>query len=189
MTVVGIASSILSQIDSFASHNKPKQLNQGFQRIGQDLQSGNLSQAQSDFASLQQLLPGAQQNSAVASTSGAQGGNPLATAVSQLAKDLQSGNVNAAQSDLATVQQDLQQASQQRAAQAHHHHHHGGSGESSQQNDMSTLFNQLGRSLQSGNLSAAQQAYSSLQQDFLQSGFGGSSASSAPATANYSVSA
>jgi outer membrane protein assembly factor BamD (BamD/ComL family) len=194
MSVLGIASSsIFSQINSIAAQqSKSQKLQQGFQQLGQDLQSGNLSQAQSDFASLQQLLPGGQQNPGVASTSGTQSSNPLATAVSQLAQDLQSGNLTAAQSDLATVQQDVQQSSQQQGAgQAHHHHHHHGGGNSSQssseQNAISTLFSQLGQSLQSGNLSAAQQAYSSLQQDFQLFGVGANSASSGTSSSSTST--
>jgi len=48
----------------------------------------------------------------------------------------------------------------------HHHHHHGGGG--SQQNAISQMFQQLGQDLQSGQLSAAQQAYGSLQQELQQ---------------------
>ncbi|HET7108838.1 MAG TPA: hypothetical protein VFI38_18635 [Candidatus Acidoferrum sp.] len=171
MGIFGIASGILGQIGSAANSNPNKQqLQKGFQLLGQDLLSGNLSQAQTDFASLQQLIPGGPQNTLLSPTSGAQTGNPLATAVSQLAQDLKSGNLSAAQSDIATVQQDLQQAGQQTgAAHGHHHHRHHGGGESSQssaqQDPISTLFGQLGQDLQAGNLSAAQQAYSSLQQD------------------------
>jgi len=169
MPVFGIANNILSQISAFASHGKSQQVQQGFQVLGQDLQSGNLSQAQSDFASLQQLIPGAPQNFAVPSVSAAQN-NPLATAVSQLAKDLQSGNLSAAQSDLSAVQQDAQQVGQQQGAGHMHHHHHHQGGDANQSsanaNDMSALFGELGQSLQAGNLSAAQQAYASLQQDF-----------------------
>ena len=169
MAVFGIANSIFSQLSSFAPHGKSQQIQQGFQLLGQDLQSGNLSQAQSDFSSLQQLIPSAPQNFAASSTPAAQSNNPLATAVSQLAKDLQSGNLSAAQSDLSTVQHDVQQIGQQQGtAHAHHHHHHGvdKNQSSANANDVSTLFGQLGQSLQAGNLSAAQQAYSSLQQDF-----------------------
>ena len=196
MSVTGIASSaILSQFQGLFSQNNSQKLQQGFQQLSQDLQSGNLSQAQSDFSSLQQLLPSGAQSSATSSTSGAQSGNPLATAVSQLAQDLQSGNLTAAQSDLSTVQQDVNQTGQQQGAgHAHHHHHHsdGSSQSSSEQNAISTLFGQLGQSLQSGNLTAAQQAYSSLQQDLQLFGAGNStssSASSSAASANLSVSA
>lgn len=193
MFALGIANTIASQFDALTSHGKSHQLQQGFQQLAQDLQSGDLSQAQNDFASLQPLLPGNPQNFAV--NSAAQNGNPLATAVSQLAKDLQSGNVNATQSDLATVRQDVQQLGQSQGAghAHHHHHHHSGSGDASQssahENDISTLFGQLGQDLQGGNLSAAQQAYASLQQDFLLSGFNGSSSLAAPATSNLSLSA
>jgi hypothetical protein len=198
MGIFGIASTILGQIASATNQNPNKQqFKQGFQLLGQDLQSGNLSQAQSDFSSLQQLLPTGQQSSLLSPTSGAQSGSPLANAVSQLAQDLKSGNTAATQSDLATVQQDVQQLGQQQGAgHAHHHHHHGG-GESSQsssdQNALSTLFGQLGQQLQAGNLSGAQQAYSTMQQDFQQFALNNSSspsgAPSAASGANFSVSA
>jgi hypothetical protein len=198
MGIFGIASSILGQISSATTPNPNKQqFKQGFQQLGQDLQLGNLSQAQSDFASLQQLLPSGQQNSLLAPTTGAQSSNPLATAVSQLAQDLKSDNRTAAQSDFATVQQDLQLAGPQLGAAHGHHHHHQSESDSSQssgqQNPISTLFGQLGQDLQAGNLSAAQQAYSSLQQDFQQFALNNSSttsgAPSASSGANFSVSA
>jgi hypothetical protein len=188
MSVLGIATNVLSQISSYAAQSKPNQLKQGFQQLGQDLQSGNLSQAQSDFASLQQLLPGGQQPSAVASSSANQGSSPLATAVAQLAQDLKSGNLTAAQSDITAVQQDSQQVGQQQGAgQAHHHHHHGGgsSQSSSPLDPISTLFGQLGQDLQSGNVSGAQQAYASLQQDFQNFALNNSSTAS---SGNFSVS-
>ena len=199
MGMFGVASTTLGQISSATTPNPHKQqIKQGFQLLGQHLQSGNLSQAQSDFASLQQLLPGGQQSSLLTPVSSAQSSNPLATAVSQLAQDLKSGNLTAAQSDFATVQQDLQQGGPQAGtAHGHHHRHHqsdGDSGQSSgQPNPISTLFGQLGQDLQSGNLSAAQQAYSSLQQDFQQFALNNSSTTSGAPTgasgANFSVSA
>src|SRR5260370_27784714 len=146
MGIFGIANTILGQISSATTPNPHKQqAKQGFQLLGQDLQSGNLSQAQSDFASLQQLLPGGQQSSQLTPISSAQSNNPLATAVSQLAQDLKSGNLTSAQSDFATVQQNLQQAGPQaRAAHRHHHHHHQNDGDSCQssrqQNPISTPF-------------------------------------------------
>jgi hypothetical protein len=198
MAIFGIASTILGQLSSAATQNPNKQqFKQSFQQLGQDLQSGNLSQAQSDFSSLQQLLPSSQQSSLLTPASGAQSSSPLATAVSQLAQDMKSGNTAATQSDLATVQQDVQQLGQQQGAgQAHHHHHHGGgesSQSSSQQNAASTLFGQLGQQLQAGNLSGAQQAYSTMQQDFQQFALNNSSSStgapSAASGASFSVSA
>jgi outer membrane protein assembly factor BamD (BamD/ComL family) len=192
MSISGIASSLFSQFDPNAAQAKFQQLKQGFQQLGQDLQAGNLTQAQTDFAALQQNLPGAQQlTSATAPTtaSALTGTSPLTQAVAQLAQDLQSGNLAAAQSDIATVQQDAQQASAPQGAAHGHHRHHGtasqdSSQSSSQQTAIQTLFSQLGQSLQTGNLAGAQQAYSTLQQDFLQSGFGSSTATSGSSTSS-----
>jgi hypothetical protein len=186
MGIFGIATGILGQIASATNQNPNKQqIKQGFQLLGQDLQSGNLSQAQSDFSSLQQLLPSGQQSSLLTPASGAQTSSQLGTAVSQLAQDLKSGNLTAAQSDFAAIQQDLQQTGQQSgAAHGHHHRHHGGgesSQSSSQQDPISTLFGQLGQDLQAGNVAAAQQAYSSLQQDLQR--FTPNNSSSAPIAA------
>ncbi|MFZ0294257.1 MAG: hypothetical protein WAL52_11685 [Candidatus Sulfotelmatobacter sp.] len=169
MSVSGISSSSLFNTSGVQSIFQ--QFQQTFQQLGQDLQSGNLSAAQSDFASLQKL--GAQN-----STAAAQSNSPIAQAFSQLAKDLQSGNLSAAQQDVATIQQDFQNQSTQgqtQATQDHHHHHGSGSSEISQ------LLDQLGTALQSGNFSTAQQAYSSLVQQFQQSSQS-SGAASQPAT-------
>ena len=161
------------------SKNSCQQIKQEFQHLGSDLQAGNLSQAQSDFATLQQNLPGSSRATSGSSQSSSQSSaqtlpGTLTAAVNQLAQDLQSGNLSAAQSDLASVQQDVQQiGTQQGAGSAHHHHHHHSSNSdstlsSSQQQTVSSLFSELGQSLQSGNLTAAQQVYTSLQQDFQQ---------------------
>ncbi|MGB2602707.1 MAG: hypothetical protein WBC78_03890 [Candidatus Sulfotelmatobacter sp.] len=160
MSVSGISSSNLYETESVQNNFQKAQ--QEFQQLGKDLQSGNLSAAQSDFATLQNLLP-------QSSSTSSQNSSPIAQAFSQLAKDLQSGNLSAAQQDFTTIQQDFQNQvsqtqSQTQTTQGHHHHHHGG-GESS---DLSQLFEQLGTALQSGNLSAAQQAFSTLQQQFQQ---------------------
>jgi hypothetical protein len=217
MAVAGILSSSIFNILNQASghsggQSRLQQVKEGFQQLGQDLQAGNLSQAQSDFATLEKYLPGGQQSavasssststaSSSGSTSSPPSSNSLSAAVSQLASDLQSGNLTAAQSDFASVQQDLQQIGQQQGTgHAHHHHHHhsenpGSSQSSSQQQEIASLFGQLGQSLSSGNLPAAQQAYSTLQQDFQQFALGNSSSSStstslgSAASANLNVSA
>ncbi len=100
--------------------------------------------------------------------------NPITQAFNQLASDLQSGNVAAAQKDYSTLQQDLQS----QGATGHHlHNHHrihtGGLGDSNSQNPLLQDLNQLGQSLASSNLSGAQQAYSTLQQELQQFAFGG----------------
>jgi hypothetical protein len=86
-------------------------------------------------------------------------------AFNQLGQDLQSGNLQAAQSDYTNVQQDAQQ----NAAQAHGHHHHHHGSEDSQESGSNPLtspinqaFSQLAQSLQTGNLSGAQSAFATL---------------------------
>jgi len=188
MSVSGIFSSSFSNYYNPTIQNNMRQFRQEFQQLGQDLQSGNLSAAQQDFASLQQLSP---QGS---STSPTESSNPIAQQFNQLAQDLQSGNLSAAQQDYTNIQQDFQnQAGEQNQTQeVHHgHHHHHGGGEGSSQ--ISQLFSQLGQELQSSNLSAAQQTYSTLLQDFQQFSVPGGQASTqestVPSSSSVSVSA
>jgi hypothetical protein len=171
MSVSGIFSSSFPNYNSQSIQNEMQKFQQEFQQLGQDLQSGNLSAAQADFATLQQLTPQS------ATTSSTQSSNPIAQAFQQLSQDLQSGNVSAAQQDYTTIQQDMQSH-----AAAHGHHHHGGGG--GEQGEISQLLSELGQALQSGNLSSAQQAYSTLLQDFQQ--FGQSSGQSSPWTGSQS---
>jgi len=89
-----------------------QQFHQELWQLGQDLQAGNLSAAQSDFASLQQDVP---QNSTNGSSQ-----NPIGQAFSQLAPDLKSGNHSAAQQDYTTIQQNFK--SRSAARQAMHGH-------------------------------------------------------------------
>jgi hypothetical protein len=116
---------------------------QEFQQLGQDLQSGNLSQAQSDFATLTANTPFAQSNQTLTgqtatATTGTTNGtttatttNPIAQTFTQLSQDLQAGNLSAAQSDYSTIQQDFQQQAAAVANHPHHHHHGSGSANSS----------------------------------------------------------
>ena len=173
MSVSGILSSGLSSYNVQNLQSNRQQFQQEFQQLGTDLQSGNLSAAQSDFATLQQNGPQA--------SSSSQSTNPLAQAFNQLSTDLQTGNTTAAQQDYAKIQQDLQS----QGAQMHHHHHHGGGG--GQENQISQMFQQLGQDLQSGQLSAAQQAYGSLQTDLQQ--FTAQAMTSSPASGGVSLSA
>jgi hypothetical protein len=149
MSVSGISSSFNYNAQSVA--NNGQQSRQEFQQLGQDLQSGNLSAAKEDFATLQQLR---QQTN---STSSGHSNSPIAQEVKQLSQDLASGNLSAAQQDYAKIQQDIQTQMVHR-----HHHHHGGGNEASA---IGQSVEPLSQALQSGNLSAAQQAYSTLQQD------------------------
>ncbi|MES2390031.1 MAG: hypothetical protein V4555_00210 [Acidobacteriota bacterium] len=89
------------------------------QKVGQDLKSGDLSGAQTDFVSLLKDLP----------TTGT-----IGKASTQLGQDLQSGNLTAAQQDYATLSQNLQ--AQSMNSSASHHPRHGGVS-----NDVSQLLN------------------------------------------------
>lgn len=160
MSVAGISSSNLFNIND-SRRSVESEMQQEFAQLGQDLQSGNLSAAQSDFATLTQMQP---QSTSSSSSTTAASTSPMAQAFAQLSKDLQAGNLSAAQQDFATIQQDVQANAVQSGG--HRHHHHGG-GEGG---GISSLFSQLGQALQSGDLSTAQTIFSTMQQDFQQAG-------------------
>ena len=137
MSIAGIASnsnlfqnSVVQQ-----TQNRFQQIQSQFQKLGQDLQSGNLTQAKSDFSTLSQELPNGGQFGASSATSAAgatssTSSSPILQAFQSLGKDLQSGNLSAAQQDFAAIQQSAQQS--QASGQAHHgHHHHHSGGDSS----------------------------------------------------------
>ena len=180
MSIIGILSSNLfsagaAQNTQSTQSNTPvfQQIKTEFQQLGQDLQSGNLTAAQSDFTTLSQNLSGASQSSATTASS-ATGNTPLAQAFAQLGQDLQSGNLQGAQQDFTNVQQDVQQISSQQVGGHHsHHHHHTESSQSSssqQTNPIAQAFSTLAQDLQAGNLSGAQSAFSTLQNDLQQIG-------------------
>jgi len=159
-----------------------QQIKAEFQQLGQDLQSGNLTQAQQDYTTLSQNIPGASQSS----------GNPVLQAFAQLGKDLQSGNLQAAQQDYTTVQQDAQQVASQVGGH-HGHHRHSESSQSSssssqQTNPVTQAFSTLAQDLQAGNLSGAQSAFAALQNDlqqiggFVTAGSNGASSTAVPSS-------
>jgi predicted helicase len=172
MSVSGISSSSLFDLlGTESAQSQKQQLQQEIQQLGKDLSAGNLSATQADFATLQKDAP--QATAAASSASN----NPIAQAFQKLAQDLQSGNLSAARQDFSTIQQDVQA---QRGG-GHHHHSHGQDSSSAQQNPIAQLFSELGQALQSGNLTAAQQAYTTLQQDFQSAGAKGSTSNASPA--------
>jgi outer membrane protein assembly factor BamD (BamD/ComL family) len=169
MSVSGISSTSLFSTES------AQQIQKEFQQLGQDLQSENLSAAQSDFTTLQSLTP--QNNSA--STS--QSNNPIAQAFNQLAKDLHSGNLSAAQQDYKAIQQNFKN----HAPQAQN----SGSSPNLNESEITQLLDQLGQALKSDNLSGAQSAFSSLQQQFQElAQNNGSQSSTQSSSSNLSVS-
>jgi len=183
MSVSGVSNSDPFQTSvAQGVQTKFQQIQTQFQKVGQDLQSGNLTQAQADFVALSQQLPANQQ----ASTSTTAPTSTLAKAFQQLAKDLLAGNLAASQTDFATIQHDAQQLS---SSQAHAHHHHAHTSANTQQTNgtLQQDFTSLGNALQSGNLASAQQAYTTFQAD-LQQQFPNSSvtsgSSAAPSSTN-----
>jgi hypothetical protein len=107
MSIVGILASSALSLLTPSAQNPTKTLKQNFQQLGQDLKSGNLSAAQSDFTALQQNVTASA--SAVPSPQAA--ASP-STAISQdfakLSIDLQSGNLTGAQADYNSILQSFQ---------------------------------------------------------------------------------
>jgi len=172
MSLIGILGSGLLSAGATPNSQTPQNTPSNFQTIktefeqlGQDLQSGNLTQAQQDFSALSQNIPSTAQSST----------NPALQAFTQLGQDLQSGNLQAAQKDYTTVQQDTQQ---QNSGLVHGHrgHHHDqpqgsqSSSSSQQSNPIAQAFGTLAADLQGGNLSGAQSAYTTLASELQQIG-------------------
>jgi outer membrane protein assembly factor BamD (BamD/ComL family) len=165
MSVAGISSASYSSYNSQSNQGPFQDYWPEFKQLDKDLQAGNLSAAQTDFANLLKNAP------QLASNASSQTGSPIAQAFKQLEQDLQAGNLSAAQQDFATIKQDFKslntqqsQASQDSESVEGHSHHHLGGDESD--SSFSSLFSQLGKELQSGDLSSAQQTFSTLEQDF-----------------------
>jgi len=167
----------------YSSQSSFQQIEQEFQQLGSDLQSGNLTAAQADFVTLQRDLPQTSSSSSSQTNDPSSNptSNPIEQAFNQLSQDLQAGNLTAAQQDYQTLQQDFQNQAEHRSQPAqgtqgayghHHHHHDGGSGSSSKSSQVSQLMSQLGQEFQSGDLTSAQKTFASLQNLFGQSLFG-----------------
>jgi hypothetical protein len=118
MSVAGISSATSPDYSTQAGLNNFQQIQKAFQQLGQDLQSGNLSAAQSDFATLTKLAPKLASSSESSS-------NPLIQGFGQLSQDLQAGNVTAAQQDYSNIQQAFQHFSPRSGGDRGHHHRHG----------------------------------------------------------------
>ena len=103
MSISGISSNSYNPYQTGANP-----LQQQFQQLGQALQSGNLSAAQSDFASLRAGFsqPSSTTGASSATSTSSTTSNPVNQAFNQLASDLQSGNLSAAQKDYSAIQQE-----------------------------------------------------------------------------------
>ena len=108
MSVSATASNFLSNYNNQSLVNSTKQPQQELFQLGQDLQSGDLSAAQSDLAAMEQLMP------EYTSAAGTPRNSPITNAFNRLSQDLQAGNLAAAQKDYATLQVNLQNPAAQR---------------------------------------------------------------------------
>jgi hypothetical protein len=132
MSITGIASTAFTHL---ANVQRNYQRVQGeFKQLGQDLQAGNLTQAQADFVTLSQSLASNQQTGAVSSSGSSPASPPtfvppnavsqpgqtssatashhrihFRQALSQLGQALQAGNLAAAQQAFATMESIWQQ--------------------------------------------------------------------------------
>ena len=152
MSVSGISSNSLFNFVAEGLQSKRHAFRSEFEQLGKDLQSGDLVAAQKDFAALQQLQADQTGSTPDASV------DPLQAALKKLAQDLQTQDTNAVQKDYANVLH----VYQNHASPVHRHHAHS-SGES---DAIRQSITELGQALRAGDLRAAQQAYSALQQEF-----------------------
>jgi hypothetical protein len=192
MSISGVPSSIFSPSQSTSASST---IQQEFKQLGQSLQSGNLSSAQSEFASLQEAFSQAASDSTASSTAGsttagstATNSNSITQTFNQLASDLKSGNLTAAQKDYSSIQQDFK--AKGGPAKNHLHDHNrtstGGLGsdptsgtdatsgsDTTNQNSLQQDPSQASQTGSSSTSAAAQQAYATLQQELQQLALGG----------------
>lgn len=155
MSVTGIGGAHLTQLSNI--QRQYQQVQNEFKQLGQDLQAGNLSEAQTDYVTLSQAV-GSQLGS----------NSPIAKTLGTIGQALQSGNVSAAQQAFSALSSGHSGVS--------HRNQRG-----AMQGSFEQVWNQMGQALQSGNVSAAQQAFSAVQQIW-QQGSGSTTATSATAT-------
>ena len=177
--IFGIWGITMSIAGIFSSNNQAQSQyrlsSSQFQQLGQDLSSGNLSSAQSDFSALQQIFGQAASGStsSSSSTSAASTSNPLGQAFQQLSSDLKSGNLTAAQKDYSTIRQDMQN---QFANLLQHGHHHIRAG-FDPLNSQSSQSSQSTSSDSTQSSSAVAQLFASLAQQLQDSALGGATGS------------
>jgi len=191
MSATAISNPIIySPVISPVSQPRGATLRNELQKLGSDLQSGNLSAAQQDYVTLSQSGPLANSQST----------NPLVQDLQAVGSALQGGNLTSAQQAFGAFQQAVQQqGSQAQSSEGHHHYHfhRGGGGDGGEVNsELSQAFSALQTAVQSGNSSSAQTALSALQQDLAQLGIhfggnqtGGGTQSTAVSTGTLSVTA
>ena len=130
------------------------------------LNSNDLAGAQKAFTALQKDM----QSIGQAQTSQQSGANsPLDNDLAAISTAMQKGDLQGAQNAFATFTQDMQQMRQTQGGEQtqkvhHRHHHHGGSAQDTTSNPFSDLA-AISSALQNGDVSGAQKAFTTLQQD------------------------
>ena len=168
MTISGLTSTSLFTPPPQATNPQSK-IRQQIAALFQDIKAGNLSAAQSDLGTVNQLLGGTTSTSNSTDTVSATGAststsgqtNPLSQLLSQIGSSLQSGDITGAQSALSTFETQAQQTQGDGGSTPHHHHHHGGGGGGSG-SGVNDALAQLIQSVQSGDLTGAQNSYAAL---------------------------
>jgi len=94
MSISSISGSLSQSIQGWLE--RAQKVQSEFQKLGQDLQAGNLGQAQADFSALSKNISNPLQSNSA-----------LAQAFNALGSALQSGDLRAAQKAYGTFQQDL----------------------------------------------------------------------------------
>src|ERR1039457_5552584 len=157
MSVAGIATTAFSTLGQI--QHKYQSVQGEFKQLGQDLSSGNLTKAQTDFVTLSQ-----------SAASGQMAANPTVNkALNTLGQALQSGDLSAAQQAYATMPPIPAATTVKEQYLASHHTHPGADSASSTAQQSSTIgqiLTQMGQALQSGSLTAAQQAFAAMKQNW-----------------------
>jgi hypothetical protein len=118
MDVTGVSSATSSYQAQFSTGFR--QTMQDFRALGSALQSGDLSSAQSAFATLQKDIQNSPRLQQLVGDTSTQAGKDFQA----LQSALQSGDLSSAQKAFASLQQDFQSMRQVSGAQVHGHRHH-----------------------------------------------------------------
>jgi hypothetical protein len=154
MPISALSSDLVSDLSQ--QQNPFRQIRQDFRQLASALQNGDLSDAQSAYANIQQVL---QANSG---SSGSGGASTLQNDFASLGQALQSGDLSGAQSAFSQLQSDLQaggQAAANGATAGQDQYVAGGAAGQAVQD-----YAQLTTDIQNSDLTDAQAAYSNLQQ-------------------------
>jgi DNA-binding FadR family transcriptional regulator len=166
MSIAGLSSNSITNWRQQQQQNPFQQIKQDFKQLASALQSGDLSNAQSAYSSIQKILQGDQSSSS--SESSSNGSSALQSDFATLGQALQSGDLSQAQSAFSQLQNDYQVGSQSGADGAATPSEAQDQYVSSQTQDPAQQarqdYNQLAGALQSGSLSGAQSAFAALQQ-------------------------